>query len=159
MRYSIIFVYSHIYIFSYLLRADATKVNKNNQSASQIKEPVAIQQMIKLHLFAIAAAEAYVNRIEASLSLKLSSSSSSPQTAITASASSSQSAVPSLIYSNDAVLSTPVRSKMNKSVNGSNDCNRLMSPLQEQVAKVTFAKLLNINVTFFFMIIMFQPIL
>jgi len=151
MRYSIIFVYSHIYIFSYLLRADATKVNKNNQSASQIKEPVAIQQTIKLHLFAIAAAEAYVNRIEASLSLKLSSSSSSlPQTAITASASSSQSAVPSLIYNNDAILSTPVRSKMNKSVNGSNDCNQLMSPLQKQVVqflyllKVTFVKHLNI---------------
>ena len=103
--------------------------------------------MIKLHLFAIAAAEAYVNRIEASLSLKLlssSSSSSSPQTARTASASSSQSAVPSLIYNNDAILSTPVRSKMNKSVNGSNDCNQLMSPLQKQVVqflylvKVTF---------------------
>lgn len=99
--------------------------------------------MIKLHLFAIAAAEAYVNRIEASLSLKLLSS-SSPQTAITASASSSQSAVPSLIYNNDAILSTPVRSKMNKSVNGSNDCNQLMSPLQKQVVqflylvKVTF---------------------
>ena len=110
--------------------------------------------MIKLHLFAIAAAEAYVNRIEASLSLKLSSSSSSssssPQTAITASASSFQSAVPSLIYNNDAILSTPVRSKMNKSVNGSNDCNQLMSPLQKQVVqflyllKVTFVKHLNI---------------
>lgn len=94
--------------------------------------------MIKLHLFAIAAAEAYVNRIEASLSLKLSSSSSSPQTAIIASASSSQSAVPSLIYDNDAILSTPVRSKMNKSVNGSNDCNQLMSPLQKQVVQFLY---------------------
>ena len=100
--------------------------------------------MIKLHLFAITAAEAYVNRIEASLSLKLlSSSSSSPQTAITASASSSQSAVPSLIYNNDAILSTPVRSKMNKSVNGSNDCNQFMSPLQKQV--VQFLYLLKVT--------------
>jgi len=106
--------------------------------------------MIKLHLFAIAAAEAYVNRIEASLSLKSSSSSSSssPQTAITASASSSQSAVPSLIYSNDAVLSTPVRSKMNKIVNGSNDCNQLMSPLQKQVAQGYVCKTLEYKCNF-----------
>lgn len=103
--------------------------------------------MIKLHLFAIAAAKAYVNRIEASLSLK-SSSSSSPQTAITASASSSQSAVPSLIYSNDAVLSTPVRSKMNKIVNGSNDCNQLMSPLQKQVAQGYVCKTLEYKCNF-----------
>ena len=93
--------------------------------------------MIKLHLFAITAAEAYVNRLEASLSLKLLSSSSSSQPAISASVSSSSSSSSSSIDNNDTILSTPIRSK--SVMNGN---HLMMSPLQKQVFENIFLPLL-----------------